>query len=392
MEDSEMDAQDVLWCEGYKDIRVLTGPDWLQAGMLLRQQRPRHSGIKLLSRGQESESGGEPSFSCYDVDVLIVAVRMLLSMGFAAKGEHANSPILSCAWHNFGWNRNADYVAKGMLLSKLFPEDHEPSTLKGKLTIERLFDHPEIKAAIFSSPDFALRETEEFVGPRDASIVEELNAVAHDPDSSHVHWDGSCDIGRAASRQAGSIQLEVVNEDRVHVRYSGRPRFIRVTYVPATRTSPRFEDLKRFKLTAPCLIRPEVGETGQVEDGNDTYCLSIVVRVGREAAQSTVVDTDIRLYDGEGDPIHGDRECLAEFRPLWNTKLRPQESWTVGTKGYRYILFYSRMFMDETGRERAATPPPPRGTVGELLPQYQDAAFLRPRMGKAPTSREGEEE
>ncbi|KAI1772015.1 hypothetical protein F4818DRAFT_444642 [Hypoxylon cercidicola] len=76
---------------------------------------------------------------------------MLISLGFITEEEYEESPLMQCAYYNFGCNPNADYTAKGLLVSKLFPDEKDHSKLREKLEIEKLFDHPEVKATWRSS-------------------------------------------------------------------------------------------------------------------------------------------------------------------------------------------------------------------------------------------------
>lgn len=314
------------------------------------------------------------------MDVLIVTVRMLISIGFVPEDGYLNSPLIHCAYHNFGFKKLTHYAAKGMLVSKLFPDEKDPSKLGEKLGIEQLFDHPEVKATLFGTPIFALKDTIEFVIPKEgAAKAEEINMIDFDPDSNHVHWDGSCDIGEAVSKKSWSISPDVGNGDRVRARYCGRPRYIRVTYDPTSSESPAFKDIRRFKLKAPCVEFVDKNKVVKTHETNDSYSLHVVVRVGCSDHEADPVDSDIRLYYTDGHPIIPFAGCDPTFLSEVKEKLEPDNDWRVGDQRYRFVLFYSRM--GRVGDPRPETPPSPSRNIMEVpLPDLEeDYPFFYPR-------------
>ncbi|KAI1418291.1 hypothetical protein F5Y13DRAFT_199348 [Hypoxylon sp. FL1857] len=355
------------WCDGYRDLRDAKLQP-LTTAALLQQQRPWHSGITLPSGSKGDGQNGQQKLRAdghydlwsYDVDILIVTMRMLLSLGFVPEDKYLDSDVLHCAYHDFGWDMNADYAVKGMLISKLFPNEEDYSVLESRLTLERLFEHPAVKEVIFGNFGFILKDIHELTGPKDDPFIENIRILTHNADSSHVHWDGTTDIAEAVGEQAWTVAPDPEDMgNRVRVRYAGRASFIRVTYTPKSTDPPKFDQLKRFKLTAPCLV--PTGDNGvRPAEGRDYYALRIAIRC---FPKKNTGSAEIRLFDPEGDSISGHMACDDKCIPMMVDKLRPEKNWTIGEKGSQYILLYCRISVP--GTIDPSSPPPPRGTRGE---------------------------
>ncbi|KAI0832996.1 hypothetical protein F5Y06DRAFT_280944 [Hypoxylon sp. FL0890] len=338
------------WCDGY---RFLLGQNLvpLMICALLQQQRPWHSVITLPSAGGSDEKSDqqklEPTnrrkISSYDVDVFIMTIRLLLSLAFVAKGKHTYSDVVQCALHDFGWDMNADYAVKGALVSKLFPDEEDLSTLESKLTLDNLFEHPMVKEAIFGNSKFVLQSPYERIRVYGDQILEEVKTIPHDIDLSHIHWDGTIDIGEAVRNQACRVPPDPGhNYGRVRLRYSGRPAFIRVTYTPKSRDAPKFQQLRIFQLAAPFLVTTSDGGSRPV-NGKDRYCLRAAIWVPPNEAP------EIRIFDVGGNSVIPIKACNQEYMPMVNEKLRPEKDWVLGERGNRYILLYSSMGPPEAG-------------------------------------------
>ncbi|KAI2470451.1 hypothetical protein F4781DRAFT_390170 [Annulohypoxylon bovei var. microspora] len=357
------------WCEGYRDLHEQTDE---VANRRMQVQWPWQGHATLPPAGdtglparRRGPPGRDVMFS-HAVDVFVVVVRMLLSLGYRPYPENDDSPVFRCAFHDFGWDKNADYAVKGKLVSVLFPDEEDYAALGKELTVRRLFDHPEVKKALFCDYDFQLQDSLEFAGPKPALVAvedeDEDDEGSHDPDegpatvmkfvsdddatvehppdadSSHVFWDGTGDLGDAVARQAFVVRPDPDDpEGRVRVRFAGLPIFVRVTYRPSGAGAPGFNQLRRLELTARQDGLDAEGPEAALE--NHTLFLAVVVRCQRDQAHPA--RADVRLYnvDQRVLPI---TECDKEFGDEAGDKLLPRAKWRLGDHDFEYVLFYCR--------------------------------------------------
>ncbi|KAI1752148.1 hypothetical protein F4782DRAFT_530758 [Xylaria castorea] len=137
--------------EGYEKLMDGVLSDMMQF-QRLQYQRPWHSKIRISIKGDNDRGARFYQFEWHDLDCLIVVLRMLISIGFDPEPEYATAAVMTCANHDFGWDRPADYLVKGMLAQKLFPEElKDPDIIDDinvrllpKMTFESLLKHPGI--------------------------------------------------------------------------------------------------------------------------------------------------------------------------------------------------------------------------------------------------------
>ncbi|KAI1464379.1 uncharacterized protein F4812DRAFT_468019 [Daldinia caldariorum] len=334
--------------------------DGLEATVRLQKEIPWHSGVKLPD-GHE--------VSCYNVDILIMLVRLLLSLGFVPEDGKRNYGAIIAACHSFGKSREDDYEAKGRFVTNLFPRESDHPKMLSKLTMHEIFERPEVKRFIFNNVSFVLVNRVEYTVDANCMEIRDASIVAHDLDSNNVYWDGASDLGEAVSRQAGAQAHDPDDPNLVRYRFSGRPKLIRVTYTPEADKAPGFEQTHGGSKTV---------------NGNDTYALRVVVKAtspegsgGRDEASN-----DIRIYAAVGEDI--------ETNTVWDPEIsyeeekrnrRQVEPWNLGQKGYQYTLIYSSMIDPGADADaKALTPPPPSQTSREVRDTTPDHDFYHPQI------------
>lgn len=123
----------------------------------LQEQRPWRSTIRFTKKRKDFYD-----VHSYNIDCLLVVVRMLMSLGLRPKPKYRQTAIMTCTAHDFGWDRHADFRAKGILVQKLFPElldcvQRDSVAVWPKPSIENLMNHPGVYGFIFAYRDFRFR-------------------------------------------------------------------------------------------------------------------------------------------------------------------------------------------------------------------------------------------
>ncbi|KAI0452801.1 hypothetical protein F5B21DRAFT_526525 [Xylaria acuta] len=314
----------------------------------LRYQRPWHSKIRLPIEADAGKGTDFYHFECHDLDCLLVVLRMLLSMNYSPAPEYATTAIMTCANHDFGWDRPADYLAKGTLAQKLFPEELKDTTvidnidvLLPKMTFENLLKHPGIGKVIFSSPLFLLQSPQMLVikpSPGDLLDLEssQLTRAVDMTDVCQVNWDGTKTLSEAVSEQAHYVDYTAENGTRVRRRYCLEPYLVRVMFTPDKDHRWSFDDLLRFTLRAPTTERH--GRKLREIMSNTVYLLKIVVKM--DPKNPIENPAEVRLYDNNAVMMLADPYSYNEYRSVGEHKNRSDSGWRLGDPDFKFMLFY----------------------------------------------------
>ncbi|KAI0474614.1 hypothetical protein F4859DRAFT_514467 [Xylaria cf. heliscus] len=333
--------------EGYSALVHERGIPIMMALRRLSSQRPWHSKIRLPIDADAGKGTDFYHFECHDLDCMIVVLRMFLFLAFEAEPEYENSAIMTCANHDFGFDRRADYLVKGMLAKKLFPEElKDPNIIDNinavlpKMTFENLLNHPGIKNVIFGSPGFLLKSDQLFVvDPACPTFVETIHTSPMDEwvDAAQVNWDGIKPLGDTVSEQGHYINKAAENGTKIHMRYCAEPLFIRVMFTPDKDHRKNYDDVRQFTLRAPTY--KENGNDEFVEyKTNSVYLLRAVVKM--DPRKPVENPAEVRLYNSSGVMMLADRHSNNEYRSVIQHKNRPDSLWSLGDPEFKFMLFY----------------------------------------------------
>ncbi|KAI0865030.1 hypothetical protein F4860DRAFT_510186 [Xylaria cubensis] len=309
-------------------VRFAENLDGLTKLRRLQYQRPWHSKIRLPTEEDRSKGPEFYHFECHDLDCLIVVLRMLMSLDFTPKPEYATAAVMTCASHNFGMDRPADYQVKGMLAQKLFPELKNSNIANSineplpKMTFENLLKHPGIDKVIFGSPYFLLQHPVVVViNPALVTHIESVRDISSVDDMivNQVNWDGCRDLSEVASEQSSYINLAAENGTKIHRRYCAIPLFVRVMFTPDKDHPRSFGDVQRFTLRAPSIKRLPHKVMEVLSDS--TYLLRAVVKMDPQDPIKN--PAEVRLYDVNAVMMLGDLRCHDVYRSVVEHKHRP---------------------------------------------------------------------
>ncbi|KAK5636921.1 hypothetical protein RRF57_012633 [Xylaria bambusicola] len=328
------------WCEGYSSLKraeLAALPHEIVER--LQYQRPWHSKILLPSDVEEREDNLD-YLESHDLDCLIILFRMLIGLGFSQ--ESIKNVIVTCAMHDFGYDRHADYKVKGMLVSRLFPEYvDDKQMLQSKLTFQNLLQHIAVRKLILSAPCFELKDRRLLISDlKDPYRFESTDICSREDliDTNEVKWDGISTLGQAVADQSFDCDPRAKNGTKVSRRYCTLPLFIRVMFTPDKDHMKRFEDVQHFQLKARCI---EIGNRRIKEFTSDTrYHLQAVVKL--DPRNTSPNSAEIRLYDLNGRMLVPRLESNIDHRDLVGQKIRPDSMWSAGDPSFNFILFYRK--------------------------------------------------
>ncbi|KAI3335402.1 hypothetical protein F4824DRAFT_511044 [Ustulina deusta] len=250
---------------------------------------------------------------------------------------------MACVRHEFGQDRQADYQVKGMLVSKLFPDDLDNmQVLRSRLTFENLLKHPGVKEVVFACPSFALKDRLLMISGRGelSRGIESIQESSYEDmvDENEVKWDGIKDLGQTVTDQSYDRDLEAENGTKLYRRYCLLPKFIRVAFTPDKDHPRNFDHVLRFQLKAPTLQR----EDGMFQEvmSDSTYLLCAVVKVDPKDPIGN--PAEIRVYDAEGKMIKPILPSNNNQRDAIDRKFKPDSRWTTGDPQFKFILFYRK--------------------------------------------------
>ncbi|RYP46173.1 hypothetical protein DL768_007568 [Monosporascus sp. mg162] len=377
--------------EGISNMEITYKMNDRQYALLIQQQRPWHSIIRLpprvstrgLNRGDapRTQDAGLVEISNHGVDELIIMIRMLLGIGFRVRPEDRRSPLITCANHNFGWDPTPDFEAKGLLLAALYPDWDAERFKSEHLTLSALLGHEEVRRVIFGSPLFWLvhpqvltfddQSPEEPAGFRELSLDEIVT-------KSDLLWDGRRPL---STWIVESIFPDSRKPKGLPAVYSALPDFIRVRLRPSAITDhTNFDGLRRLRMEVPIVVDAADGSVTN-DWATPIYTLRAIIRFARDEADRAS-EPDIRIYDIEGDPVPIMKTCDLSCGSLADEKIKPHSKWEVGEPDFQYQLVYSRI-----DGPRNPFPPPPRGTVGQMLPEEQLGPHISTKYIKKPAPR-----
>ncbi|KAI1740379.1 hypothetical protein F4680DRAFT_465788 [Xylaria scruposa] len=313
---------------------------------VFQYQRPWHSKIRLPIEEDRFEDPDFCHFECHDLDCVIIILRMLLCLEFTPEPEYATSAVMTCALHDFGWDRPADYQVKGMLAQKLFPELKDKKTLDNisdllpKMTFESLLKHPGIDKVIFRSRWFLLQTPQLVViSPTLLTEIESIRDIRSDEKLivNQVNWDGRKELGEVASEQGSYLNLAAENGTKIHRRFCGVPLLLRVMFTPDKDHPRGFDDVQRFTLRAPSI--KQLPHTTMEVLSDSTYLLRAVVKI--DPKNPVENPAEVRLYDVNAVMMLADRVCYDRYRDVMQHKNRPDSGWRLGDPNFKFMLFYN---------------------------------------------------
>ncbi|KAF2969074.1 hypothetical protein GQX73_g4523 [Xylaria multiplex] len=304
----------------------------------LKERRPWYGKIQLPIRSDTGRDEGVKHLECHDLDCLLAVIRMLIAGRFIPENKYRRSAIMTCAFHRFGQDEPADYKAREMLISKLFPDYLDNlDILQAKLTFGNLMKHPGIDKVIFGDPSFGLKNNLllSFNKGLEQSASYRFHPSSFEDmtNESEVKWDGIETLGKTVADQSADIDRVAENEaadgTKIFRRYCNVPQFIRVLFTP-TEGHPRcFDDVREFQLVAP-VLQPD--GAGMLEEAMSdwSYRLAAVVRINPEDPVGD--QTEVRVYNAYGRMIRPHRAGI----------IKADSKWKLGDPKFSFMLFYSR--------------------------------------------------
>ncbi|KAI3322734.1 hypothetical protein HD806DRAFT_535918 [Xylariaceae sp. AK1471] len=374
-------------CEDYVDVRTDRDSNPMAIVVMLQYQRPWHSKIRLPTRADdEDEDPDLCHLESHDLDCLIVALRMLMSLGFKAEAHYRRSALMMCALHDFGRLRQSDYRVKGMLVQKLFPDDlNDLDVLRSKLTFENLLKHPGVDKVIFGCRLFGLQDHQLCISdtaPNLRNKAQEIRRSSYEDmtDLNEVKWDGIKPLGESVRDQSYTLDLRADGGTRVHRRFCTVPMFVRVMYTPDEDHPRSFDHVQRFKLIAP-RTEPDEGLGFVCVPSNSTYILRAIVKM--DPRDPIGNPAEVRLYDFNANMMLPERMSRNSERDSVEHKIRPDTKWKMGDPKFKFLLFYSR-WDPPTGISRS-TPPPARKASAQYRSPSPVHHFYRARTPPSPS-------
>ncbi|KAI1275394.1 hypothetical protein F5Y07DRAFT_400392 [Xylaria sp. FL0933] len=327
---------DLMWEQRHMPMRIIKS---------LQHQRPWNSKIRLPQEADTTNGADFCHLESHDLDCLLVLIRMLMSLGFCPQDKYRRTAIMRCAGHDFGWDRRSDYLAKGMLVQKLFPESLDNmDSLRSKLTFENLLRHPGVDKVIFACRAFSLKNPQLFISdpdPRQSAHIESIKPSSYEDmtNENEVKWDGIKTLEQTIAGQSYDLDLRAENKTKISRRFCTVPDFIRVMFTPGEGRPRSFDDVRRFQLKSPTI---QYGGNGMVREvmSNSTYILHAVVKMDPE--HPIWNPAEVRLYDVGAKMILPERQCNNDHRDLIGQKIRPDSKWKLGDPKFKFMLFYSR--------------------------------------------------
>ncbi|KAI0967786.1 hypothetical protein F4678DRAFT_482817 [Xylaria arbuscula] len=330
--------------EGYVSLTT-EGQDKLSLVLhSLKRQRPWHSKIRLPLETDEVEGPDFCHVESHDVDCVLILLRMLISLGLPQNQIHNRNSLTLIAKHNFGWDRRSDYMAKGMLVSKLFPGLLDKiDDLRSELTFDKLMKHPGIGHIIFTVPEFCLKDPQLITYDSESEpepYIESIEtcSLVDMVDENEVKWDGLKPLGQAVADQS-YYENRAPNSTKFSRRYCTVPNFIRVTFKPHLSSQRHFGDVQRFKLTTKA-IQYEDDETSREIVSNSTYTLCAAVKMDPKDPIGN--PAEIRVYRFDGKMTLPAIESETSHRDVIGRKLRQDSEWKVGDTRFDYMMFYCK--------------------------------------------------
>ncbi|KAH8157305.1 hypothetical protein CIB48_g10946 [Xylaria polymorpha] len=256
---------------------------------------------------------------------------------------------MTCANHDFGWDRRADYLAKGMLAQKLFPKElNDPkfiddiSALRPKMTFENLLKHPGIDKVLFASRYFIL-QSEQLVLWNPARPGRRVESVRNDSladmtNVSQVNWDGIKTLGETVSEQAYYTDATAGNGTKVYRRFCTVPSFIRVMFTPDKDHPRSFDDVQRFTLRAPTYKHCSGGIVEEYMT-EDTYILRGIVKM--DPKNPIENPAEVRVYDNNAVMMPPTQHSANKYMYMTEEKNWVDTKWRVGDPNLKFMLFYN---------------------------------------------------
>ncbi|KAI0509647.1 hypothetical protein F5B22DRAFT_320926 [Xylaria bambusicola] len=340
-------------CEGYVSLKrpeIAAYP----AAMIgrLRCQRPWHGKILLPSEVKEPREENPDYLESDDLDCLIILFRMLTGSNFSQ--ANIKNVLVTCAMHDFGYDRHADYQVKGMLVSRLFPEYlHDKQILQSKLTFQNLFQHEAVRKLILAAPCFELKDRRLLLSDVNTpSSFDEMEICPREDliDTQEVKWDGISTLEQAVSEQSFYCDPKAKNGTMIARRYCTLPLFIRVMFTPDKDHPRRFKDVQRFQLKTE-YIQTTDDCSMKVVMSDIRYHLFMVVKL--DPRNISPNSAEIRVYDIGGQMLVPRLESKIDHRDLVGEKLKPDSMWSVGDPSLNFMLFYKKWSPLPEERHRA---------------------------------------
>ncbi|KAI0967783.1 hypothetical protein F4678DRAFT_465041 [Xylaria arbuscula] len=352
--------------EGFKSVVAKYTHAPHEAIRRLKLEWPWHSKIRLPFEANYNQEEDFYHLESHDLDCLIIVVRTSLALGFWPSSSP--STILKCAEHNFGIDKRSDYEAKGMLVSKLFPDDlGDVQALRSKLTFESLLKHPGIDKIIFASEAFALKSRHIFISDRPAEVLD-LRGMKEGPSEimTHEHeikWNGIKTLEQAVGEQSYDFDPEAENGTKTSERFCLVPQFIRVKFTPHKDHLRRFDDVRMFQLKVPTLRQ----EDGMIKKhmSDSTYRLYAVVKLDPQSPMKN--PAEVRVYDTAARMMLPNAINKYGQGPV----IRQDTQWSVGDPSFEFMLFYHKSYSDEEQRANLQDVP----YAAEYRTPYAEAGF-----------------
>ncbi|KAI0903178.1 hypothetical protein F4823DRAFT_629622 [Ustulina deusta] len=331
-------------CKGYVSLPFIWSQFPERVIKAFDLQRPWHSKIRLPIEADQDQGADFCHLESYDLDCLIILIRVCLGLGFSPKLDSYQNSIMTCVQHHFGQDRQTDYQVKGVLVSKLFPDDLDNmQVLRSKLTFENLLKHPGVKEVVFACPSFTLKDRLLIISGQGLELSRDIESIQESSyedmvDKNEVKWDGIKDLGQTVADQSYDLDLEAENGTKISRRYCLLPQFIRVSFIPNKDHPRNFDDVLRFQLKAPTLQR----EKDMVREvmSDSTYFLCAVVKVDPKDPIGN--PAEIRAYGVDGKMIKPLLPSNNNQRDAIDRKLKPDSRWTTGDPQFKFILFYRK--------------------------------------------------
>ncbi|KAI1346096.1 hypothetical protein F5Y01DRAFT_308517 [Xylaria sp. FL0043] len=383
--------QSILRSAGHSDLCEAWSYDPVLIAASLQRQRPWHSKIRLPGEADKEQDDDFCHLESYDLDCVLIVVRMLHSLDLPRNTKYTRSSLLKCVEHNFGWDRRADYQAKGMLVSKLFPDDlGDLRVLRSKLTFENLMKHPGIDKVLFGCEAFALKDPQLLIyhsAPAASSLIEsiELGSYEDMTDMNEVKWNGIKTLGETVAEQSFEVGSRggdgTKTAPKTTRRYCTVPMFIRVAFEPDKDHPRNFNDVRQFRLVAPTL-HYEKDQPARETTSDSPYMLCAIVKID----PSNPIDNpaEVRVYDFNAKMILPETASNVDHRDVIERKIKPDSKWTVGDPRFKFMLFYRKLtLVNEAGslaQESALEYRSPSPVHSFYLPRSGDQ--LRPSFNR----------
>ncbi|KAI0011517.1 hypothetical protein F4779DRAFT_636993 [Xylariaceae sp. FL0662B] len=334
----------------YRDMRE--SGNALRESHNLRYQHPWPAGVVPPARARawlaiEAKDKPWPS-GCVGgseaLDELLILIRYLLYSSLDP-AKSADRTLLDWAFHDFGWNRDADYLVKGRVLDALVsPRPHpQEEVFYGNLSLSELLDNDLVVRNIFANPDFHLLEQETWVIPTGSSEPRPMSISTKDMvQLSRIDYDGTQPLENAVDAHFGAFP----GPEGTELHFCSFPRFMRVHYSARGGGGggpglllPRFSDLRDFITLETRRLQPAVVDLIEPAMHRCRYRLCFAANLDGRAYPG-----DCRTYESDLKPIVPTLTC--ERGQNWRAKagtVPGQARWELGEEGGEYLLCYERV-------------------------------------------------